>query len=74
MSLSEAFNKFDSSGDGHLDQWEFKQAWFFLGLKGTQNEITSAFNNVDADNSGYVDLQEFIKTIKSEVTKCLSFV
>jgi Ca2+-binding EF-hand superfamily protein len=64
--LTDAFNKFDTSKDGKLGEWEFTQAWFFLGLKGSEDEIAEAFKSVDADNSGLVDLSEFKKAIKSE--------
>merc|ERR1711879_893184 len=64
--LTDAFNKFDEDGSGQLGQWEFTQAWFFLGLKGTSDEIDEAFKSVDTNNSGLVDLQEFQKAIKDE--------
>ena len=39
--LTDAFNKFDEDKSGELGAWEFKQAWFFLGLKGSQEEARS---------------------------------
>merc|ERR1712156_1231533 len=44
----------------------FTQAWFFLGLKGSEEEINKAFREVDTDRSGEVDLSEFMRAIKSE--------
>jgi len=41
--LTDAFNKFDEDRSGQLGQWEFQQAWFYLGLKGTENEIKEAY-------------------------------
>jgi Ca2+-binding EF-hand superfamily protein len=32
--LTDAFNEFDKDSSGQLGEWEFQQAWFFLGLKG----------------------------------------
>ena len=64
--------RFDSSRDGKLGRWEFTQAWYYLGLKGTENEITSAFNSVDSDNSGLVDLNEFISAIRTEKLMALN--
>merc|ERR1711879_506390 len=64
--LADAFNKFDEDNSGQLGQWEFTQAWFYLGLKGTSDEIDDAFKAVDTNNSGLVDLQEFQKAIKDE--------
>merc|ERR1711881_201472 len=63
--LTDAFNKFDGDRDGKLNQWDFKQAWVFLGLKGSESELEEAFNEVDEDHSGFVDLSEFMKTIRS---------
>merc|ERR1712037_630780 len=64
--LTEAFEKFDEDNSGKLGEWEFKQAWSFLGLKGSEDEISDAYKAVDKDNSGLIDLQEFITAIKSE--------
>ena len=64
--LTEAFNKFDESGDNELGSWEFQQAWFYLGLKGTEAEIQDAFKDVDTNNSGLIDNAEFLKAIKGE--------
>ena len=64
--LTEAFNKFESSGDGRLGQWEFMQAWTFLGLKGSEQEVADAFKDVDIDKSGLIDLNEFMEAIRGE--------
>lgn len=64
--LTDAFNKFDEDKSGKLGKWEFAQAWLFLGLKGSEEEINDAFESVDADGSGVIDLDEFITAIKSE--------
>merc|ERR1712079_540809 len=64
--LTEAFKKFDKDSSGEMGQWEFTQAWLFLGLKGSESEIDEAFTKVDANNSGLIDLKEFIGAIKSE--------
>merc|ERR1719403_494615 len=64
--LTEAFNKFDKDKSGLLGQWEFNQAWFSLGLKGSEAELKDAFNGVDSNGSGQVDLEEFIQAVKSE--------
>merc|ERR1711879_720699 len=62
--LTDAFNKFDSDNSGEMGAWEFTQAWFFLGLKGSEEEIADAFKSVDTNNSGLVDIDEFITAIK----------
>jgi len=64
--LTEAFNKFDEDGSGRLGKWEFAQAWLFLGLKGTEEEINEAYEGVDTDGSGVIDINEFKTAIKGE--------
>ena len=64
--LQSAFNKFDEDGSGALGKWEFTQAWLFLGLKGTDEEISEAFDSVDKNQSGTIDAKEFKMAIKSE--------
>ena len=34
--LNEAFQRFDEDHSGESGEWEFTQAWPFLGLKGSQ--------------------------------------
>jgi len=64
--MREAFDKFDKDKSGLLGQWEFNQAWFSLGLKGSEAELKDAFDSVDTNKSGQVDLEEFIQAVKSE--------
>lgn len=66
IHLREAFKKFDENGSGRIGQREFLQAWIFLGLSGTNDEIHDAFSVVDTDNSGHVDIDEFITAITNE--------
>jgi Ca2+-binding EF-hand superfamily protein len=37
--MRDAFEKFDKDSSGLLGQWEFNQAWFSLGLKGSEAEL-----------------------------------
>jgi Ca2+-binding EF-hand superfamily protein len=64
--MRDAFEKFDKDSSGLLGQWEFNQAWFSLGLKGSEAELKDAFDSVDTNKSGEVDLEEFIQAVKSE--------
>ena len=64
--LTDAFNKFDEDNSGEIGRWEFQQAWFFLGLKGTQSELDEAFTKVDTNRSGMIDLNEFVDAIRNE--------
>jgi len=62
--LTDAFNKYDYTGDGRLSYKEFTEAWSDLGLKGSGDELRDAFNQVDMDKSGLVDVHEFKTAIK----------
>merc|ERR1712187_866359 len=64
--LTDAFHKFDEDNSGEIGRWEFQQAWFFLGLKGTPSELDEAFTKVDTNGSGMIDLEEFITAIRNE--------
>jgi len=66
IHLRDAFKKFDENNSGRIGQREFLQAWIFLGLSGTDEEIRDAFSCVDTDNSGGVDIDEFITAITNE--------
>lgn len=52
--LVETFNKFDNDGSGELEFPEFTEAWRFLGLKGSLDEIRNAYKTVDTDGSGKI--------------------
>jgi len=45
----------EMAADGELGQFEFQQAWFFLGLKGSESEVADVFKSVDKNNSGLID-------------------
>ena len=58
--LTEAYHKFDSSGDQELDKFEFTKDWVYLGLRGTEAEIDDAFLEVDANKSGTDNLRPIV--------------
>jgi len=62
--LTDAFNKYDYTGDGRLSFKEFSEAWRDLGLKASGEELRDAFNQVDMDKSGLVDVHEFKTAVK----------
>merc|ERR1712079_225687 len=64
--LAEAFHKFDEDNSGQLGAWEFQQAWFFLGLKGDENEIKDAYAKVNTNAGDQIDIEEFMTAIKGE--------
>merc|ERR1740123_2252782 len=62
--LVEAFNKYDRNGNGTLSYREFKDAWEYMNLGGSEAEVKSAFSSVDVDYSGVVEYNEFAGAIK----------
>merc|ERR1712048_1038738 len=62
--LVETYKKFDKDNSNQLEYPEFKQAWEFLGLEGTDEEVREAFASVDRDSSGVVGRVEFSEAIK----------
>ena len=70
--LHETFAKFDKDSSNELEAPEFKAAWEFMGLKGTQKEIDDAFKAVDKDGSGKIDRREFIDAVRSNVSSIIN--
>merc|ERR1719461_1903712 len=62
--LVEAFNKYDTNGNGTLSSREFGDAWNYMGLGGSDAEVRAAFTSVDVDGSGVIEYGEFSKAIK----------
>merc|ERR1712025_415702 len=57
--LVEAFNKYDTNGNGTLSYREFGDAWSYMGLGGSDSEVKAAFSSVDVDYSGVIEYGEF---------------
>merc|ERR1712048_173746 len=53
--LVEAFNKYDTNGNGTLSSREFGDAWNYMGLGGSDAEVRAAFTSVDVDGSGVIE-------------------
>jgi Ca2+-binding EF-hand superfamily protein len=62
--LTQTFQKFDKDGSGQLERPEFHQAWEFLGLEGSVDQMNRAFDGGDVDRSGIVDRREFCEAIR----------
>ena len=66
LRLQETFRSFDDDNDGEINEWEFTQAWLWLGFRGEEVEIYEIFRVVDADNRGLINEQEFFQIVTSE--------
>jgi regulator of replication initiation timing len=64
--LRQTFESFDDDHDGEINEWEFTQAWLWLGFRGEEAEIHEIFRTVDVDNRGLINEQEFLQVVTSE--------
>ena len=56
----DAFNKFDSSGEGSIDTHQLRKAVRFIGQNPTEAELQDMVNEVDKDGTGSIDFPEFL--------------
>merc|ERR550534_3550406 len=70
--LNATFKKFDKDGSNRIEEKEFIQAWKFLGLQGSEQEISRSFRQVDVDSSGYLDRREFSDAVRNSRNEELS--
>ena len=54
----DAFNKFDSSGEGSIDTHQLRKVLRFMGQNPTEAELH--VNEVDKDGTGSIDFPEFL--------------
>ena len=58
--VQDAFNKFDSSGEGSIDTQQLRQVLRFIGQNPTEAELQDMVNEVDKDGTGSIDFPEFL--------------
>ena len=56
----DAFNKFDSSGEGSIDTHQLRKVLRFIGQNPTEAELQDMVNEVDKDGTGSIDFPEFL--------------
>ena len=70
--VKQAFRKFDSDGDGHLDRNELKNLLIQTGKSVSDQEVDLLFKQGDVDGDGKIDIQEFIKLMFPAANATLS--
>ena len=61
QAMQEAFNRFDTDGNGSLSSSELAMVASDLGAAFTKNELVAVFDLLDRDHSGDVSFEEFSK-------------
>lgn len=68
--LKDAFNLFDTDGNGTIDVQEMKAALDAMGFEASGGDtIYQMIGQIDTDGSGAVDLQEFTEFFSRQVVK-----
>ncbi|KAI9900855.1 hypothetical protein N3K66_005117 [Trichothecium roseum] len=65
----EAFNVFDSNGNGQITKEDLGRVMRSLGQKPSDAELQDMLNEVDLDQSGAVDFQEFLQMMSKKGSK-----
>jgi len=58
--LREAFNLFDTNGDGSIDPKELKAAMQSLGFEGKNHTVHQMISDIDKNGTGDIDFEEFL--------------
>ncbi|GIL63678.1 hypothetical protein Vafri_17700 [Volvox africanus] len=67
VEYKEAFNLFDSDGDGYITTKELGTVLRALGKSPTEAEIDAIVREVDPENRGVVDYKEFEKIMRKDI-------
>lgn len=75
IGLGRKFRIMDDSGNGSLDQSEFKKAMQECALSLKDEELSQLFKHFDRDSSGDVDFEEFLSGVRGAMNpRRMSFV
>ena len=67
--IREAFNLFDSKGEGFIDTKDLKVAMRALGFEPRKEEIKKMLTEVDKDNSGKLNFEGFLALMASKMSE-----
>eukprot|EP00499_Haloplacidia_sp_CaronLabIsolate_P007069 CAMPEP_0196781380 /NCGR_PEP_ID=MMETSP1104-20130614/9620_1 /TAXON_ID=33652 /ORGANISM="Cafeteria sp., Strain Caron Lab Isolate" /LENGTH=187 /DNA_ID=CAMNT_0042151609 /DNA_START=22 /DNA_END=585 /DNA_ORIENTATION=+ len=65
--IREAFNLFDTDGNGAIDARELKAAMRALGFQVKKAEIRKMIADIDKDESGTIDFEEFVEMMTGKM-------
>ncbi|KAL0233484.1 hypothetical protein PCE1_001999 [Barthelona sp. PCE] len=67
--IREAFDLFDSSGQGSIDAKELKVALRALGIEVNKNEIKRLISEIDPSNSGVISFEGFLSVMSLKLSE-----
>ena len=62
--VRQAFINLDDAHMGDMDFEKYVQAFQFLHVNASQDEMRKSFDKIDTNNSGYIDESEFLASLK----------
>ena len=65
--IKEAFDLFDSTGNGTIDMAEFKNAMSALGFEGKDEVVFQMMTELDKNKSGTLDFSEFLELMTTRM-------
>ncbi|GJV67318.1 probable calcium-binding protein CML20 [Tanacetum coccineum] len=83
QEMKEAFELFDTDGNGTIDAKELSNAMRALGFEMTKEQLDQMIADVDRDGSGAIDFDEFVymmsdkigeRSNKQELTKAFNII
>eukprot|EP00924_Labyrinthula_sp_SR-Ha-C_P013005 snap_masked-scaffold_12-processed-gene-6.32-mRNA-1 protein AED:0.31 eAED:0.31 QI:0/-1/0/1/-1/1/1/0/156 len=65
--LKQAFELFDTNGDGRIDVKELKAAMEALGFTSRSTTVYKIFNEIDSNESGKIEFSEFLELVGRKI-------
>ncbi|TDH74183.1 hypothetical protein CCR75_003046 [Bremia lactucae] len=69
QEIREAFDLFDTDGNGTIDAKELKVAMRALGCEPKKEEITQMVSDANKDGTGTIDFSEFLELMTSKMSE-----
>lgn len=66
--IREAFNLFDTDGNGTIDPKELKEAMQSLGFEAKNQAIYQLISDIDKDGTGDIDFEEFLDLMTAGIS------
>ena len=66
--IREAFNLFDTDGNGTIDPKELKEAMQSLGFEAKNQTIYQMISDIDKDGTGDIDFEEFLDLMTAGIS------